>query len=183
MALKPGITFVGLDKIRRAARGWKDDFQPNKRQVKVLFGALGRKVRDDVRKRITTQGDGSWAPLSKWTRARTGRRKALITERSRVTFIVKPNRVEIVYIERSNNWNLTKHHRGFKNSGFSGKKVTIPLRNPGALKVSGNSLTILSAKPSVVPARTVWTPAGKLRRIALPVVNAWARKQLEKRAR
>lgn len=184
MAPKPGgIRIVGLDKLRRAARGWKGDFDPTQRQVKVLFGALGRKLRDDVRRRITTQGDGSWAPLSKWTRARTGRRKALITERRRVVFIVKPKRLDIVYLERSSEWDLTSHHRGFTTPGFRGKKAVIPLRNPSALGVKGNSITIFSAKPSKVPARPVWTPRNKILRILKPITSAWVRKQLEKRAR
>ncbi len=183
MALRrPGVTIIGIEKLKKAVRGWRSDFEPSKGQVKVLFFSLGRAVRDDVKKRITSQGHGKWKPLSKWTKARTGRAKALITERSRVKFIVKPRRVEIGYAPRSSDWNLTKHHHGFRTSGFKGKKVTIPLRNPAALKTKGNSITILSAKPSVIPARTIWTPTGTLLRIAHPIISRWTRRQLEKRA-
>lgn len=177
------VTVVGLEKVKAALRGWEDDFEPGKRQVRVLFGRIGRVLRDDVRDRISSQGDGgSWKKLSKWTRARTGRRKALITERSRVTYIVKPRRLEIAYAERSSQWNLTKHHHGFQTPGFRGKKAVIPLRNPGPLGAKGNALTIFSAKPSVVPARPIWTPETKLLRIVNPITRVWVNQQLSKRA-
>lgn len=180
---RPGITIIGLDKIRKAVKGWSDDFNPNKRQVRVLFNRLGRPLRDDVKARITSQGEGTWPALSKWTRARTGRRKALLTERSRITFLTKPRRLEIVYLERSRDWNLTKHHRGFTTKGFSNKKVTIPLKNPRPLGTTKKALTIRQAGPSIVPARPVWTPPGKVLRIMQPIVSRWTREQLEKRAK
>lgn len=183
LARKWSVEIVGIEKFTRAVRGWSKDFDPPKRNVQVLFGRLGRALRDDVRNRITTQGGGSWAPLGKWARARTGRRKALITERSRVKFSKRPNSVRIFYAPRSDKWDLTDHHEGFTTPGFSGKKLTIPLRNPSALKVKGSSITILSAKPSVVPARKIWTSPPRALAIARPIIHRWATDIIRKRAK
>jgi hypothetical protein len=178
------IKFVGLDRLKRGVRGIDDDFTPTKRQVRVLFGALGRAVRNDVRKNITTQGNGSWDKLSKWTRARTGRRKALVTERSRIKFRIRnTRRVEIGYEERESGWNLTDHHRGFTSSGFKGKKVVIPLRNPKPLGVTDDKITILSAKPSVVPSRKVWGSLNRTVKIVRVVANRWMKQIVAKRVK
>lgn len=175
------VAFIGADRLRRGIRGLDDDFTPTKREMRILFGALGRTMRNDVKKNITTQGQGSWPKLSKWTRAKTGRRKALITERKRITFVIKPRRVEIGYQERSADWNLTKHHRGFTTTGFKGKKVTIPLKNPRPLGIKSETITILSAKPSVVPARNVWGTLRRTVKVGKVVTNKWMLRIVQKR--
>lgn len=77
-----------------------------------LLNKLASRGRDMTRKNITTQGKGTWAPLSKWTRAQTGRRKALITLRP---FIVAKKattrglKASVVF-RSPGGFTLTQHH-------------------------------------------------------------------------
>lgn len=137
----------------------------------VLFNRIGRRLRDDARARITSQDGGKYEKLSKWTRARTGRRKALITERKNITFR-STKRGLIVGHNAGGDWNIGQHESGFVTPGFAGHAVTIPLKNPRALKVNGNSITIRGAKASVVPARRVFANE--------PEANAIVRQEAEK---
>lgn len=177
------IKVLGLPELKAALAGYERAFNPNSREQRALFNQLGRAGRDLVRNQITTQGRGTWKPLSKWTQAKTGRRKALITERNRITFRVKPRRVEIVYEERSNDWNLTKHHKGFVNQGFQGKVVTIPLKRPSALGLTRTAITIRKARPAEVPARNVWTDLPTLRNMTETIASKWVLDVLRKRGK
>lgn len=177
------VLFVGMDKIKLAIRGLDNDLTVTKPEMRRLLGTIGRASRDYVRKRITTQGDGNWPKLSKWTRARTGRRKALVTERLRIVHRLKPRKAEVAYMERSSDWNLTMHHKGFTQPGLKDKTVTVPLRNPGALRWKKNAITFRNSKDSVVPARDVWGKLNDHREIAGTATVAWIRRILAKRAR
>lgn len=178
------VRIVGMKALRRAFAAYAREFEPTSSQGRVLLNRLGRGGRTLVRRQITTQGGGSWEPLSKWTQARTGRRKALITERERVTFRRKPRSVEIVYAERENGWNLTSHHKGFTTGGFKNKKVTIKLVQPSKLGLSRGGVTIRQAKPSKVPARNVWTDERTIyNQVVEPITNKWALSILNKKGR
>lgn len=177
------VQFVGLDRVKLGVRGLERDISVSSPELRRLFRALGRESRDYVRKRISSQGAGTWPKLSKWTRARTGRRKALTTERPRVTFRVKPRRAEVVYAERSNEWNLTKHHKGFTTPGTKGKRVTVPLRNPAILKWDRPAISFRNSQDSVVPARNVWGFERDHQRIAAKQSVIWMNRVLKKRAR
>lgn len=174
------IIFTGISDLQASLEQYNRSFSPNSRQRKVLFGRLGRKGRDRVRKNITEQR--GFPPLSKWTRARTGRRKGLVTERQNITFIVKPLSVEIGYTPKSTEWNLTKHHKGFTVKGSS-NKITIPLKRPRAIEWSKPTITLRGTGPSIVPARPVWGDINQIMRYVGPTTRDWARKIINKKGR
>lgn len=178
-----GVKFVGLQKAKLGIKGIGDDITVTRGQAKRLFRAIGRESRDYVRRRITTQGNGSWPKLSKWTRARTGRRKALLTERQRVVFRVKPLKVEVAYEERTAEWNLTTHHKGFTTPGTKNKRVTIPLRNPAAIGWNRPAISFRNSKDSVTPPRNVWGFERDHQEIARKQTRIWIKGIIEKRAR
>lgn len=157
-------TREGLVKIRRELR-----------KTKSLFNMFGRGIRDDARNRITTQDNGTYPKLGKWARARTGRRKALITERKNISFKLVGNNLVIGHT--ATGWNIQDHEKGFTTPGFVGKPVTIPLRNPNALEgVTGNSISIRRAKASNVPARRVFATEREAVKIMQPIADAWLKK-------
>lgn len=146
-----------------------------------LYKRIGRGLRDDARRRITTQDGGKYAPLSKWTRARTGRRKALVTEKKNISFKMIGGKLIIGHT--ATGWNISMHEQGFTTSGFSGKKVTITLKNPNALRdVKGNSITIRGAKASEVPARRVFPTEKESITIIKPIIEDWLRKIVRRAA-
>lgn len=174
------MTSIRVTGIVETQRGIKQIMR-NVNKTKTLFSRLGRGLRNDARRRITTQDGGQYAPLSKWTRARTGRRKALTTEKKNISFMMIGSRLLIGHT--ATGWSLNMHEKGFITPGFSGKSVTIPLRNPSALKnVKGNSITIRGAKASVVPARRVFPNEGEAVTIIKPIIEDWLNKII-KRAR
>jgi len=154
----------------------------NVQKTTPLFNRIGRGLRDDARRRITTQDGGNYAPLSKWTRARTGRRKALVTEKKNIGFKMIGGRLLIGHT--ATGWNISMHEKGFITPGFKGRTVTIPLRNPSALKnVKGNTITIRGAKASIVPARRVFPNENEAVTIIKPIINDWLNKIVKRAAR
>lgn len=151
----------------------------------VLMGRLGRAFRDDARLRITNQDGGNYAPLSKWTRARTGRRKALVTEKKNISFIVSGAKsIVVIGHTAKGDWSLNMHEKGFVTPGFSGFSTIIPLKNPSALSgVRGNRITIRGAKPSIVPARRVYATKVEATTIIRPIIEDWLRKIIRRAAK
>jgi len=138
-----------------------------------LMNAIGRALRDDARRRITTQDGGTYAPLSKWTRAQTGRRKALITERKNISFKLVGGVLQIGH-QSPGNWSIQQHEKGFVEQNAS---ETITLRNPKALKdVRGTQFFVKNPKASVVPARKVFANNAEAESIARKKANEWVKK-------
>ena len=176
------IATRGLQSTKIALKGLEGDMTVTKPELRRLLRDTAKDSVREVKKFITSQGGGNWPKLSKWTRAQTGRRKALITERPRITHRVKPRRSEVVYSERSDDWNLTKHHRGFTQPATN-KKVTVRLNNPGAIKWDKPAITFINRKDSVVPARNVWGTEAMHKRIAEANTMRWMSRILRKRAK
>lgn len=172
------ITITGVTATKKGIRNIIRDLK----KTGVVYNRLGRALRDDARNRITTQDNGNYDKLSKWTRARTGRRKALITERKNINFRISGGTLVIGHSAKGD-WNIEMHEKGFRTPGFSGRSVTIPLKNPRALKnVSGNSITIRGAKESVVPARRVFSTEAEATRIGEPIVVRWIKDIIKRNA-
>jgi len=176
------VTLVGLDKVKTGIRGLDKDLTISKPEMKRLFRALGKGGANIAKKQITSQGGGNWPKLSKWTRAQTNRRKALTTERAKITYRMKPRKVEVVYPARSNDWNLTKHHQGFTGKA-TGKKVTVKLRNPAAIRWDRPAISFVNRKDSVVPARNVWGTLQMHQKLAQRETFTWMTKVLAKRVK
>lgn len=146
---------VETQALRRAMKILDDSF--GKRGRNLLMSRIARELRDRTRKRITSQGEGTWAPLSKWTQARTGRRKALVTLRKNVKARWNADEAAIYFEPVSNKWDLTDHHRGFTSPAVNGKRMSWNLVRPTAIGLRQNKISIMSRKASVIPARDVWS--------------------------
>jgi hypothetical protein len=155
-------TKKGLAQIKRALR-----------RTNPLMNSIGRALRDDARRRITTQDGGTYDPLSKWTRAQTGRRKALITERKNISFKLVGGTLQIGH-QSPGNWSIEQHEKGFVEQNAS---ETITLRNPKALKdIRGTQFFLKNPKPSVVPARKVFANRAEAESIAKKKADQWVKK-------
>ncbi len=166
------IKITGIDKLKRALLDIELALGKN---LSVLGNRIGRELRDDARRTITTQGDGQWAELGKWQRAKTGRRKALIQERERIhTKTLTPSKgfITIVYYDQRGNWKLTDHGAGYTKLPH-GKFVTIKLKDgrPLLLPANTTNFTFRWKRPSVVPARRVFADRVRAERIMRPVIE------------
>ena len=153
----------------------RDLFRGPKTMRKKLLNRLARAGQNQTRKNITNQGPG-WKPLSKWTVARTGRRKALLSARPRVGVIrANPAGTRSATVFRSpEQWTLTQHHDGFREPPAKGP-MKIPLKRPKALGLPPKTpFIILPRRGAVeVPARPVWPRGPQLRAIMKKELRIW----------
>jgi len=153
---------LGLSKIRRSLRN-----------NNAFLRSVGRELRDDARRRITTQDGGSYPKLSKWTRAKTGRRKALITERNNIQFRLVAGVLQIGH-EGSGGWELTSHEKGFTLPGLA-EMFTVKRPNflaPGR-NLKGDQVTVFGKRPSKVPARRVFPTQAEANVILVREAEKW----------
>lgn len=153
------LTKKGLSKLRRDLG-----------RTSVLSSRMGRALVEDARRRIATQGGGSWAPLSKWTRARTGRDLALITEMENISFKLIGGQLVIGH-DSDGSWSLDDHEKGFTTA--PDVPSTISLKRPELLGVTGNSIHIRRAKNSITPARRVFPNQAEAHDVVEPIVRKW----------
>lgn len=173
------VVVIGLNELKRKTKRWKDDFRPSSARVRVLLRRVGRGVRDFSRNKITTQGDGQWQPLSKWSKAKTGRRKALITLRKFIQFRLQKEAVEIY--DSDPRQLITKHSAGFKNPPQVGPLAIGPLKKPGFLNHSGPYLWVNKTKQADVPRRSVWGTQRERERVYNPMVRLWIEETIDRR--
>jgi hypothetical protein len=161
-------------------------------KVRPLLTRIGRSLRDDSKKRISSQDGGTYAPLSKWTRARTGRRKAFITQRKGIGFRVKGPLLSIghtvIHTDTSDNkqWNFNQHARGFTTPAGT-HPVSIKIRNPKALKKPrpepGGMMILHKYKKQETPARQVFPNPFQAQRIIRRDAEIWLRNIAKRAAR
>lgn len=148
-----------------------------KRFRKALLNRLARAGQKASRRAITTQGGGTWAPLSNWTKAQTGRRKPLVTLRKFIG-VKRANSAatkSATVFRSPGAFTLTQHHEGFTEPA-SGTVVKIALRRPTALgkKLAGKvNITFKDNREKSVPARPVWPRGRKLRKMVTVEVRRW----------
>lgn len=175
-------TAIGIREMERTLRLIKKDLTPGtSKRIPVLHTRVGRALRDDARNRITTQGEGKWAKLSKWTRAKTGRRKALITERKNIVYERTSSSVRIVHKSPSPSWSLNDHAKGFTRPAVR-KRVRIPLRQPKLLGVTKPYIILpRGSRATKTPKRNVWGTITQQRNAFIPEVRSWMRETMKKR--
>jgi phage gpG-like protein len=180
------LTFklFGWGRARRRFNEYRVNVEPRSgSERRRLMKMIGRKFRDHARRNITTQGGGKWKPLSKWTRARTGRRKALVTLRPRIKFRATADQAVLFFERRDPHWTLSDHHRGFRSPPVRGKLMKVPLRNPGLLGLRGKDhIEFTSRKESVIPARPIWPVGRQAKRIIKMELKRY-RSKVERRVR
>jgi hypothetical protein len=114
--------------------------------------------------------------LSDWTKAQTGRRKALITAVPHVKAkLANAAGTRSATIFRSpGNWTLTQHHDGFEEPGTN-KPVKITLKRPGLVGLKGKTETFIKDKGVEVPRRPVWPEGRQLATINRQELARWRR--------
>jgi hypothetical protein len=170
------IKITGLDKVKLALLDIEMSLSSRGR-LPTLMNRIGRALRDDAKRTITTQDGGKWAPLGKWQRAKTGRRKALIEERERIhqkTMAAGSGAITVVFYAQRGLWALTKHAPGFTIAPH-GKYVTVKLVDgtPLRLPKDQKSYKFRWVRRSVVPARRVFADRITAEKIIRPIVDQW----------
>lgn len=136
-----------------------------------MAGAGVKATRDAIR----TQGFGSWEPLSKWTKARTGRRKVLSGMEKHVKpKLSRSGAMRAAVLFRSpGDWTLTQHHRGFTKKPTN-KVIKVALKKPGLLGLkSKKEVFFKDDTETKVPARKVWPVGARLDRMVTSTTNKW----------
>ena len=149
-----GLANLGLIQMTvvyddREVREVLDRLDAELRDQRRLYREAATLVRDYMRQTITLQGrQVKWARLSKWTRARTGRVKALLPLRPMIK-AKWDNHSGTVYFEPKGNYTLEQHDKGYIIPAVKGKRMVIPSKNGGIFAI------IMSRKRSFVPARPI----------------------------
>jgi phage gpG-like protein len=169
------VTIIGIEKLQGALKEVLEHVGSTARGRRKLMFRLGRGMRDATRRNITTQGDGTWKPLSRWTRAKTGRNKALITLRNRVKMDYNADQARVYFEKSSPYWDLTTHHTGRRSAAVRGKAMNIPLPSNTAGRISGagSRLLIFNRKVSILPARKVWASKAQIEKETEKHIAGW----------
>ena len=169
----------GFDEARQAIQFLRRDAAAGPSTLRrILMREIGRQMRDRVRKNITEQKGPSgqpWPKLSKWTRAQTGRRKALVTLRTRIKFQATPKKVTVFFQTRDDGWDLSMHDEGFTEQATN-KFAVVKLKKPGVLRTNKEEMVFRDTKPKVVPARPVWSDAKQMARVVEPIVQGYLKR-------
>lgn len=138
------------------------------RRPATAYGKAARHMRDYVRQTITLQGrKRPYKSLSHWTKARTGRRKALITLRKEIK-AGWSNTQGIVYFNRvSPEWHIDMHHTGFTSPPVMHKRMVVPMAAGGVYAA------FFHRKASKVPAREVWPTKKEVIQEVTPLFHQW----------
>lgn len=129
-----------------------------------LYANLGRYWRDYVRQTIAQGGrKRPYAPLSKWTRRRTGRRKPLITLRKQIRARWDGSAAEIYFAQVSSAWHIDQHHTGYTSPAVVNKRMVIRSKSGGVVAA------FFSRKAAVTPAREVWPTKSEVTAGTVPV--------------
>lgn len=176
MAIK---AWVGMVQARRMFQKTARDLTgSNPVMQKKLMNRLVSKARDMARRNITSQGQGTWEKLSKWTVAQTGRRKALITLRKHIIAVKAKGRGRSasVVFRSPGNFTLSQHHDGYKDPA-RGSVVKIDLIRPQALGLPAKTKVkaFVDKRSRNVPARRVWPEGRKLFLMLRRETRRWAR--------
>jgi hypothetical protein len=186
------VTVVGMRGLSTAIRKIEEHIGTGARGRRQLLGRLGRMARDETRGNITTQGGGGWKKLSRWTQAKTGRRKALLPLRGRIKHRYDAETAEVYFEQTSPFWNLDTHHFGRTSRPVKNKHMRIPIPfNRGQIKAftgggrgsfgtSFGSITIYNRKASVLPARPVWASKRQLQAGVQTGLRNWLRELEQK---
>ena len=169
----------GFDEVAAFMRELSKDVKPSSARVTVLLNRVGRALRDDARNRITTQNNGKWPKLSKWTRAKTGRLKALITERGKIKFKRWGRSGVAVGHESGGDWSLDDHVKGFTRPAVN-KRVVIPLKAPRYLGIKDKDYIVLpkGSPPTRTPSRNPYGTKRDMRAVFVPIVRVWMQEEV-----
>jgi hypothetical protein len=145
--------------IRRLSRHFKVE-------QKLVVRNIGIALRDYIRSTVDRGGrKRPHAPLSDWTRARTGRRKPLRGISRGISYRSNDEEVVIYYSRETDGWDLTLHHTGWRIPARVGRMV-VPL-------AGGGRRVFMKAKSVRVPGREIWPTQKEVRDLVSGIVTRW----------
>jgi hypothetical protein len=178
------IEFKGLDEALRKFHGLDEELLAARPR---LFQVLGEALADNVKTRIITHDSGSWAPASKWSRAKTGYAyPTLLGAEKYVKFSMDQSTLRI-YGKTPPEWTLTMHHKGFWNKLIGDDEPTDRFGRVILKIKDGSPLDLPSAavflfvpqKAAVTPARKIWPTTEEAQAIANPIASRWLQQVLK----
>lgn len=161
-------------------------------QTPALFRSLGDVLVADVKKRIITSNTGTWAPASKWLRAKTGQSKVLLGAEKYVRASI--TRAALKIVGRSGKWTLTQHHEGFVNKLADPSerrdqhgRVVLKIKDPDAINLyrelrktregkvvpRASVFAFIPKKAGITPARQIWPTQDQADALTRPVFSRW----------
>jgi hypothetical protein len=128
---------------------------------------IGLTLREYVRETITRGGRRrTYAPLSWWTRQRTGRTRPLLPLRPGIKYTADSTTVTVFYDgDRVNPWDTWMHHGGYTIPARSGR-MYVPFRR-------GGGAFFTRARAAAVPAREIWPTQREVRDEVRAMVTRW----------
>lgn len=134
------------------------------RQQRIIFDRIGRMLRDATKEQMRSY---PYAPLSKWTKMRTGRSRPLQPLVKEIGYEASVKSVAIIHRNPSTRWSIQQHHLGYSIPPRIGRPVMrVPLHKGGAIFFT-------SARGAKVPARPVWLSESRTRQLTLGMLNSW----------
>lgn len=148
-----------------------------RRRRGVMRKASGA-VRDYMRDTITLQGRTTkWKPLSPWTKARTGRRKALLPLRPMLKNRWSNSSAEVFLDNPKGTFTLEQHHRGYSSRAVRNKKMVVPKAGGGILAI------FVNRRISRTPARRIVPTKRETQKIINPIFTAWLANEAKRKWR
>lgn len=127
---------------------------------------IGIGLRDYVRETVQMGGrKRPHAPLSWWTRQRTGRRKPLKGLERHFHYRSTSADAEVFFARPTYGWTIDMHHTGYKIPARQGF-MAMPL-------ASGGYIFMRNARASRVPAREIWPVQKEVRDLVSKIVTDW----------
>jgi hypothetical protein len=169
--------------LQRAARNLERSLSNRNTLLRETSAAL----RDNVRKRIASQNNNSWAKASKWTRAKKNTNRALSGQAKNIrSRVMSSERAEVFYegISKTTGKSIkiTEHHFGYVLPA-DGQVTSIPILNPAPLRLAKNKNRFFFRwkNDSSIPARKIW-PDGprEAENIVEPIALKWLNKMVDR---
>lgn len=132
--------------------------------------SLLSRVLDDAvqetRRRLHTQGNGSWRNLTRTTAERTGRSKANLAKyASRIKKRIRRGQGEVYFDARGLEWDMTQHHEGYSVGATTANM---------AWRTAGGKLRVLrSRRPFTVGSRRIWLGQDAAKRLLNKHAQSW----------
>lgn len=187
------ITFVGLKEAIAAYAGLQEQLETG---IPRLMLTLGTALVEDVKTRIIRRDNGSWAPASKWARAKTGYSFPTLLGAEKYVRLSIRSKGAAVVAQTPKEWTLTQHHEGFENKLYNDGeetdehgRVTLKIKDAGPLnlyqefkrKTNQPIATVFKfvpQKPGHTPARKIWPGLSEIEQVAQPVASRWLKQVL-----
>ncbi len=125
-------------------------------------------MRNYTRRTITMQGRRRpYKPLSRWQRAKTGRRKALLWAKPLIRSRGDQSAGVVFEAPTGGPYNIDQFHRGFTSKAVRNKRMVVPAKGGGILAAFS------SRKKSKIPAREVWPTRREAKKELQPLLRRW----------